>query len=243
MGNSAAILVFLKEPVPGRVKSRLGAGIGADRAADLYRAFVLDWLERLVAYGRSRAITILPCPSPDGWSDALAQWLDLEIPAGGPWRSRHFLPQGSGDLGDRLGTCFRAAWALGYDHAIVVGTDSPDLPLSHLDLAFAALDRGDCALGPALDGGYYALGFSDRTFVPSAFEAISWSSDQTAAQTLTAIATAGHSTTLLPPWSDIDHPDDLTNLRDRLRASPPLANTLPRTVKTLAQLGLPPQAP
>jgi rSAM/selenodomain-associated transferase 1 len=238
VGNSAAILVFLKEPVPGRVKSRLAVGIGADRAAELYRAFVLDWLGRLVAYGRSRAITILPCPSPDGWGDALAQWLDLEIPAGRPWRSRPFLPQGAGDLGDRLGTCFRAVWELGYDRAIVVGTDSPDLPLSHLDLAFEALDRGDCALGPALDGGYYALGFSDRTFVPSAFEAIAWSSDQTAAQTLTVIATAGHSTTLLPPWSDIDHPKDLITLRDRLRTDPELAKELPKTLETLARLGL-----
>ncbi|GAB4346911.1 MAG: TIGR04282 family arsenosugar biosynthesis glycosyltransferase [Cyanophyceae cyanobacterium] len=238
MGNSAAILVFLKEPVPGRVKSRLGAGIGADRAAELYGAFVLDWLERLVAYGRSRDITILPCPSPDGWSDALAEWLDLEIPAGGPWRSRPFLPQGSGDLGDRLGVCFRMAWEMGIDRAIVVGTDSPDLPLFHLDLGFDALSRGDCALGPALDGGYYALGFSDHTFVPSAFEAIAWSSDQTAAQTLTAIATVGHSTTLLPPWSDIDHPQDLRRLGDRLRDDPQLAHDLPRTAEAIAHLGL-----
>ncbi|MCG9885599.1 MAG: TIGR04282 family arsenosugar biosynthesis glycosyltransferase [Cyanobacteria bacterium] len=248
MGSSAAVLVFLKEPVPGRVKSRLAAGIGTDRAAAVYRAFVLDWLERLTAYGRSREVAILPCPSPDGWSETLAQWLDGEIPGGSPWRSRPFLPQGSGDLGDRLGACFRMAWEMGIDRAIVVGTDSPDLPLGHLDLGFEAIARGDCALGPALDGGYYALGFSDRTFVPSAFKAIAWSSDQTAAQTLTAIATAGHSTTLLPPWGDIDHPEDLRRLGDRLRDDHPLAHGLPRTVETLARLGLivespPPRSP
>ena len=210
-----ALLVFLKEPEAGRVKTRLGADIGNDRAAQLYQSFLLDWLERLDGFGRSRGVAIVPCCAPDGAVDRVAALLDREVPAGAPWPHR-CRPQGEGDLGDRLIAAFQGVWDRGGEHAIAVGTDSPDLPLAYLDRGFEVLAGGDCLLGPADDGGYYAIGFSDRTFTPSAFADIPWSSADTAAHTLSALALAGRCTTLLPPWSDIDRLDDLRRLAGRL---------------------------
>ena len=97
------------------------------------------------------------------------------------------------------------------EKTILVGTDSPTLPIEIVHKAFQILEHTDCVLGPALDGGYYLVGCCDTP--PPIFQNIDWSSDQVLSQTCAALESAGVSYDLLPPWIDIDTIDDLNSIQ------------------------------
>jgi glycosyltransferase A (GT-A) superfamily protein (DUF2064 family) len=112
---------------------------------------------------------------------------------------------------------------------VVIGADSPDLPPDLLRAAFDALhpgpDAADVVLGPATDGGYYLIGL--RWKEPRLFTDIAWSTPQVLAQTQERADSLGLRVHLLPEWPDIDTPDDLERLHERLQSAPP--EVCPRT--------------
>ena len=203
-----ALVVMAREPVAGEVKSRLARDIGDGPAATLYRAFILDTLrlcDRLAGTARYLAGT------PDGAGAAFGAL------TGPDWR---VLPQGEGDLGDRLRRVFARLFDEGHGRVVVVGSDSPTLPPALVSRALEALRERDVALGPCLDGGYYLLGLAAP--VDGLFEDIPWGTPDVFARTLEGVRESGRSLALLPPWYDVDTIAELRMMKahlDGLRVS------------------------
>jgi glycosyltransferase A (GT-A) superfamily protein (DUF2064 family) len=99
---------------------------------------------------------------------------------------------------------------------VVVGTDSPTLPIEYIRRAFAELESADVVLGPATDGGYYLAGCG--TELPPLFDHIAWSSGRVLADTIAALAEPRWRLALLPPWYDVDTPADWDLLRGHVAA-------------------------
>ncbi len=198
--------VFVKHPVPGKVKSRLGSKIGHAAAARLYEAFVADTIDRL----QKSANRLIIGYSPNNLETS--QWLRQ-------WESSGaiFWPQPAKNLGQRMADFFKFACVQPETKsAILIGSDSPSLPVVYLEQAYEWLDAVDCVIGPSADGGYYLIGLSS----PQAgiFEDIQWSSAYVLEETIERINRLGLSMKLLPLWYDVDELDNLRMLRGHLQA-------------------------
>ena len=199
--------IFAKHPIPGRVKTRLAAIWGDERAAALYECFVRDLLAKFLKVGDRRVIGFAPD------SDAARQWFGMatkqEI-ASGAWT---LWPQPELDLGGRMSSFFET-WTESSEHrTLLIGSDSPTLPSEYLEQAWYLLEKNDCVLGPATDGGYYLIGLrggvSDFS-VP--FRDVEWSTSGVLAQTVTLLKKHNLSLGILPPWYDVDSADGVETL-------------------------------
>ncbi|MEO1550887.1 MAG: TIGR04282 family arsenosugar biosynthesis glycosyltransferase [Pseudomonadota bacterium] len=186
------LVVMVKEPRPGRVKTRLAAGLGAVGAAWWYRHQCAHVLRRL---------------KDARWHLWLAVAPDREGLTSRVWPA-HLprLAQGQGDLGARMGRIFRS---LPPGPAIIVGSDIPGISRAHIAAAFKGLGHAPSVLGPAPDGGYWLVGLR-RTRVPAhLFEGVRWSSAHALTDTkATMDAPVAHAATL----DDVDTPEDLQRL-------------------------------
>ncbi|MFO7767510.1 MAG: TIGR04282 family arsenosugar biosynthesis glycosyltransferase [bacterium] len=198
-----ALLCFMEQPGPGSLKSPLAARIGEEAAVRLYRAFLESTVRTAL---RTRPVlTPVGVGTPD---DALTILREIAGPRLPLW------PQGEGDLGQRMARASARAFSGGAEKVLVIGTDAPDLPLGHLLGAARRLDREDVVLGPGRDGGYYLFGLSRP--VPGLFRGVEWSSDRVLQQTVRRVRAAGLRSSYLPVRSEVDGPQDLLDLRDRL---------------------------
>jgi rSAM/selenodomain-associated transferase 1 len=184
--------LFAKHPAPSQVKTRLAAATSPEWAAQVAAAFLADLLGLLPSINARRIVAFSPADARPYFAAA----------------SRHFelVPQGDGDLGCRLERFFVAQLAAGAEAVIVVGADSPTLPLAFIEQAFDRLSSSDVVLGPATDGGYYLLGCARR--VPPIFDNIHWSGSTVLAETIVRLAGVSCRLSLLPPWYDVDTVDD-----------------------------------
>ncbi|QJX49295.1 glycosyltransferase [Hymenobacter taeanensis] len=187
------LVVFARYPELGKVKTRLAAGVGPERALQVYR--------ELLAH--TQAVTKqLP----------VRKWLWLAEAGLGadrsdPWVGYQRLPQPAGDLGHRMQSAFAHAFAEGATAAVIIGTDCPGLTTEHLQEAYAALRTHDLVLGPATDGGYYLLGM--KQVWPVLFQNKQWSTASVRADTLADAQRLGLQVRLLPELQDVDTADDL----------------------------------
>ena len=215
----AQLAVFARPPRPGRAKTRLAGLLGDQGAAKLHDAFVQDTIRlcrRVQAAGRVD----------------VALWTTDEVDATvRDWATRlRTAPriQPKGDLGERLSAAFQEGLRR-YERVVIIGSDAPSLPLDLIVRAFDSLEKASIVLGPANDGGYYAIGARHHTL--PRFEGVRWSSRTALRDTLDA--NTGREIAILPPWYDIDEPDDLAVLRAHLSADPGVA---PATGRCLAEL-------
>ena len=204
---AACVIVFVKNPVPGQVKTRLVPYLSPEQAASLYQAFLVDWCNALSAISTGhRVIAYTP---PEGLNSL--QTLIGEDPV--------YIPQTGASLGERLIAAARWACDQGYAKFLFVGSDSPTLPIQYVERAFDLLESRDVVIGPSVDGGYYLIGFSQHgasLSVPTIFEGIAWSTEIVFRQTLEKIQGINAKLGLLPPWYDVDTPAGLQLLRDHL---------------------------
>lgn len=214
--------LFLKQPLPGRVKTRLGVEIGHESAARLAEAFQRDLLERTAGLAERRLLACSPdTPESRAW---FMQWQRA---------GDELWPQPETGLGERMSRYFEDSLKRG-GPVVLIGSDSPTLPVELIRDAFAQLTSVDCVLGPAFDGGYCLVG--QRTFLPEMFDNIDWSSPRVLTQTVARLAAAGRSLALLPPWYDVDGLDDLRFLSghlDALELAGRTADIPPRTHRTV----------
>jgi rSAM/selenodomain-associated transferase 1 len=182
------LLVFLRAPRPGAVKSRLAATVGPDRALAIYR----DLAERVLA-AIPAGFEVELRYTPDSAGSEVTGW------ARPGWQ---LAPQGEGDLGARLQRAADDAWARGARRVLVIGTDSPEITGRDLHDARSALESHDVVLGPALDGGYWLIGL--RQPLPGIFHGIPWSTAEVLATTVSAAQAAGRTVHRLRPLGDID---------------------------------------
>ncbi len=202
---NAHVIVFAKDPQPGQVKTRLFGRFTPDEAAGLYRAFISDTLTKARTIHAGAHIL---CYTP---STAEASLREV---AGPDW---NLVPQSDADLGSRMSTALRQSLETGAHRVILIGTDIPSLPSAHLTSAFDALDHHDVVLGPSTDGGYYLVGVTDDH--PSIFEDIEWSTHHVFAQTVERVQTAGLKLDLIPPWYDVDTPEEVDFLLAHAKAA------------------------
>ena len=207
MTGDALLLLFLKAPVRGAVKSRLAAALGDDAALELYRNFALDILETIDRSGLPCRI----CYHPPGAGESVAGWLG---------RHRSYLAQSGSDVGERMEQAFRYAFDEGITRAVLVGSDLPDLPSAVLADALGSLMTSDAVIGPAQDGGYYLIGFRRDRFVPAVFHGMPWSSDSVFMRTMRIFDQARCGVHMLPAWRDVDTIQDLKDLMARRHELP-----------------------
>ncbi len=196
--------IFVKQPIAGKVKTRLGAEIGNDRSAALYAAFQLDLMDRFAMLDAQRVIAYAPATTvANKFFDSLASTEDVL------WE------QPNTTLGERMKQFF-SEFVPNQGPVVVIGSDSPTIPQGLIQQAFDMLASVDVLLGPAVDGGYYLVGQSSP--VPKMFDDIDWSGPDVLHQTVHKIKQANKTLGLLTPWYDIDSLEDLRFLRGHLNA-------------------------
>lgn len=195
---NARLILMLKYPRPGEVKTRLVPAVGERRASELYREMVRHTLDVARRFAAKSAVSLTAriAGAPD--DEAVRQWLGDGI---------GFQPQGNGDLGQRMERGVSEAFNEGASSVAIIGADCPQLAVEHLDAALRALDSNEVVFGPAADGGYYLIGLS--RFVPALFRDIPWSTASVLEETLAAARKAGVQWKLLETLHDLDLPDDL----------------------------------
>jgi uncharacterized protein len=166
------LVVFLRAPRLGRVKSRLAAGIGPLAALRFYRLVSERLLREL---GRDRRWRCHLCLTPDRAARGPR-----------PWRvDAQYRAQGGGDLGERMARVFRS---LPPGPVVIIGSDIPAMTHAHIARAFAALGGSEVVLGPAEDGGYWLIGLRRRPRVPRPLlRGVRWSSADALADTLAGL--------------------------------------------------------
>lgn len=182
------VLVFLKAPRPGFVKTRLARDLGPAQAARIYRRLAEAQLEKIP---RDWLVEIRYAPR--GARAEMRAWL------GPRW---HLRVQRSGDLGVRLTAAFAQAFKNGAHRVFAVGADCPELDAARLQRAADALTLADVVLGPARDGGYYLIGL--RRPAPALFKGIPWSTTAVLRETRRRARAAGWRVRLLDELEDVD---------------------------------------
>lgn len=166
------LVVMLKEPRPGRVKTRLGKDLGMTTAAWWFRHQVRGLLRRV----RDKRWNVVLAVSPDREGMLSRVW-PADLPR---------IPQGRGDLGDRMGRVFRT---MPPGPVAIIGADIPRVNRARIAEAFAALGDHEAVFGPAPDGGYWLIGMKRAAPVPGTmFNGVRWSSEHALADTMASLA-------------------------------------------------------
>lgn len=220
MPSRPIVIVMVKAPAAGRVKTRLTPALSGDDAASLAEAFAQD----VVAAARQSGAAVMIAYTPDDGRPLLEAMLGDGL---------HWAPQQGRSLGERMAQAMADAQTLSFSPLLVVGTDSPTLPGDILTQAVNALGAGetDIVLGPTEDGGYYLAGAQQP--VPGLFDDVAWSTPLAFAHTAGNVARLNLRCLILPPWYDIDTPDDLARLRREIAAEDALRLRVPATAAWL----------
>lgn len=203
--NRDHIVVFVRAPILGHVKTRLASETGPARALEIYRALT----EHVVRVVRSTGARVVVAHAPADAGPVVRAWLGDDV---------EYEPQADGDLGARMAAVFASRVAHGADRVVIVGSDCPTITLKTISAALTALDDADVVFGPALDGGYYLV--AARALHAVLFRDVPWSSTRTLEVSLTRARDAGLRVALLPAMRDIDTIDDWRAYGERLPPRP-----------------------
>lgn len=199
MINDSLLLVFVKNPVLGKVKTRLASTIGDEQALMVYKILLNHTLQI------SQPINV----------DKIVFYSD-EIIENDPWKKANFQQflQVGNDLGEKMLNAFQTAFVLGYKKVIIIGSDCLELTSEILNQAFTSLNENKTVVGPAKDGGYYLLGL--KKMYPQLFKNKKWSTNSVLSSTLLDFEDLEIKPFLLPTFSDIDEEKDLRNFPEIL---------------------------
>jgi rSAM/selenodomain-associated transferase 1 len=202
-----AIAIFAKEPRPGAVKTRLVPALTAHDAARLAESMLLDTIATARRVARAVDADVVVFFSPAHARASFRKRVGAGV---------RLHDQTDGDLSDRLIAAYRRLYAGGTTAVCFIGADSPTLPPEFLESAFAALrEDDDVVVGPATDGGYYAIALAAPHV--GVFAGIAWSTSRVFEQTCAAAVRLGLRLSLLPAWYDVDDLPSLRRLGDELR--------------------------
>ena len=217
------VIVMIKAPRAGLVKTRLTPPLSKYDAATLAGCFARDVLDSVSRVASELIIGYTP-------SDGRAL-LETFLPQ----RNLSWLEQRGADLGERLEGIAVQAFSLGFGPLIFLGADSPTLPPQFITRAMQSLAaaESDIALGPTEDGGYYLVGL--RQHSRGLFENIPWSTSRAYAQTALNAQRLGLRLLELPQWYDIDTPSDLLRLRAELFSDKEARQRAPATYQWLRE--------
>ncbi|MBR4989723.1 MAG: TIGR04282 family arsenosugar biosynthesis glycosyltransferase [Oscillospiraceae bacterium] len=196
-----AVICFTRVPKPGATKTRLLPVLKPQQCADLHWAFLKDLADTY----REVDAHLFVAYTPD------ADWESLKtvFPHAG------FYPQKGNDLGERMYRVIRKILELGYESAVLTGTDLPMMTAAHLESGFAVLEEKDIAIGPTSDGGYYLIGMKKPC--REVFRVEGYGGASVFESTVTAAEDAGLSVGLALTCDDVDTPGDLWDLTKTVR--------------------------
>ena len=192
--NKKLLLIFVKNAVMGKVKTRLAATIGPEKALNIYQILLKRTFEVTIALPITKAVY---------YSDYTSE--DIFKP---PYYEKHI--QRGNDLGERMQQAFEQAFAVGFEQVCIMGSDCYELTEAIILQAFEKLERNDVVIGPAEDGGYYLLGMKELHH--SFFTGKNWSTDSVLSDTLDNIKAKGQTVALLPQLTDVDEEKDLATI-------------------------------
>ncbi len=193
MNNNSALGIMFRIPEHGKVKKRLAAKIGDEITLKIYKMMLHETMENI-----SRLSNVAIYGFYEG---SLSANLDT-------LKTVRNIPQTGKDLGERMLNAFKWLFKKGYKKVIMIGSDSPDIPLFYIQEAFLRLNTSELVIGPAEDGGYYLIGL--RKPIDSLFKDIRWGSSEVLTDTIKIAERKRISYSLLPQWYDID---DMENLK------------------------------
>lgn len=222
-GQRDALVIVAKYPAPGRVKTRLGATIGFEQSARLYRAFLDDLAARFSHSALAGGYDLI-------WACADNCALMTPILAA----DARVIPQHGDDFASRLYHICCDCAALGYERTVILGSDSPQISSETVTATFDLLNDSDVVLGPAEDGGYYLVGLHNQPAPPDIFSGIVMSTAQVFDQTLERAAALDLSVLLTERDFDVDIWEDMLRLAHRLDVAPSLAPRTHWLLRTLA---------
>jgi rSAM/selenodomain-associated transferase 1 len=196
-----ALILFARDPVLGQVKTRLQSKFDEATVLDLYTRFLQDSIDKICSLNDvTPFIGAYPNSSSQYFKNVSEQ------------KNITIFPQEGGDLGERMKNAFLKLVDDGYQKVVIIGSDSPSLPLSYLESAFDS--DGEVVIGPSTDGGYYLIGMNRK--VTDVFSNISWGTESVLSKTMDRLREDGAKLKLLPLWYDVDHPEDLKFLKTHL---------------------------
>ena len=195
MSDKKCMLLFIKFPEKGTVKSRLAKDMHEDSALSLYRNFVLDLLKTL----KTGRYQLKLCFYPPDALDKVSAWLG---------KGYSYMPQKGKDLGERMKNAFGETFSEGFAKVLLIGSDIPDLTRTIINEAYE-FDNYDAVIGPSLDGGYYLIGFKHDTFSPEIFEGMHWGTERVFMDTMEVFRKKRYRVHILPEKRDIDTLEDL----------------------------------
>ena len=204
--TSRLIGVFAKYWEAGRVKTRLAATIGDERAATIAEAFLRCLVARLNAVEGFKQIGYTPAERAADFADLAPGW--------------SLSPQCEGDLGARMADFFQSAFTAGHPHAVLLGADCPNVPQTRIEDASRILQSHDVVCGPATDGGYYLIAARPPlSKLTPLLRHRRWGDSEVLKRTLALADQHQIRLGLTEPWNDVDQADDLATLRNELEAS------------------------
>ncbi|MFW5967133.1 MAG: TIGR04282 family arsenosugar biosynthesis glycosyltransferase [Persicimonas sp.] len=205
--DSVTVAVFAKQARAGEVMTRLGAAIGEEEAAELYRAFLADIAHTVGGLERELERPIRALCAYTG---------RMDDPGFAPFDEEgfEFIEQSGADLGARLSTIVEEHFSRRASPLLIIGADSPTLSARHFEQALDRLSERQVVLGPSFDGGYYLIGLDGPH--TSVFREIDWSSRRVLGQTLRRCREASLLCETLEFWYDVDTIDDLKVLEMHL---------------------------
>jgi len=201
-----ALIVFVREPRAGAVKTRLGRTVGMERAAEIYRACAEE-VFRLARTAARENIGVTVSYAPESDPEQIRRWVNAQ--------GFQFAVQEGSSLGDRMRNAMAHAMDRGAEKVLLVGSDIPELDEVILREAWRRLERDPVVLGPTPDGGYYLIG--ERAPLKDLFAGIAWSTSSVFEQTCAAAQAQELSVGILPVRADIDREEDFRAYQQRLR--------------------------
>jgi rSAM/selenodomain-associated transferase 1 len=189
--------LFAKQPVAGRVKTRLTPPLTAEQACQLYAVSLYEMTERLLAAG----LPLVICYAGE------REWFSKKFPA------VPLLEQSGNGLGARMGNAVQALFSCGAGPVLLAGSDSPDLPIDLAEQALGLLEKTDIVTVPCRDGGYAMIGLRQPT--TELFAGVPWSTSQVQEATRRRSQELGLTYRATDEWYDLDEAADLRELLER----------------------------
>jgi rSAM/selenodomain-associated transferase 1 len=198
-----ALIIFVKTPVPGLVKTRLQPDLTKRESAQVYIAFLKDLDTKF--YNRDN----YAC-----WYAVSPELFDEHLLGRIIHLDNYFLQNGC-DLGERMNHAFQTLFSEGYNKVVLIGSDLPSLPSGIISQAFQKLDSNDCVIGPSRDGGYYLIALKNP--LPTLFQGLVWSSSSVYNKTIKFLDKTGVTYFRLPELADIDTAEELISFYQDLK--------------------------
>jgi len=218
-----ALIIFIKAPRLGEVKTRLQPELSWEVSLKLYKAMGADLVDHL---SQSQYFDLFVQYWPEGSAGGMQSWLGMNL---------NYVPQLGLDLGEKLKNSFSISFQQNYQKVCIIGSDLPTLTENDILEAFEKLNSSDVVLGPAMDGGYYLVAL--KKFYPQIFEKIDWSTEYVFKQTLLRIKQQNLSVHQMAVQRDIDTYEDVIYLWNKiLENENKFDKKIPNTISALRNI-------